>query len=575
MSQTIAQRRELTFRVSAIVLPIILVAGLLIFPSVKAQGDQNLIVDTKHNLSASGPGAVKAVGESRICIFCHTPHGGAPVAPLWNRYESVTVFDIYPSGGSMQSTPTQPNGSTRICLSCHDGTSALGTVRNLDYSIPFTGTSVQGGLPAGESNLGISLSDDHPVSFVPSLEDPEIRLPDIMSPVHLDGNGEMQCRTCHDPHDNSIGNFLVLDNIGSQICIICHQKPDWDISVHGHPQDPQYIQLIDQGCSSCHIPHTAPTAPRLLRQAEENMCYTCHDGLQNAAWETAGASDIQQQFQKSSIHPVMLNSNVHDPGEGPRNSFPAPSVFLPEDNAITLRHVECVDCHNPHAASEIDIPQNIASSLNHVWGVDENGQKVSPSTREYQICLKCHGDSENLPFDQTNKRLEFLSSNASYHPVVSTGTASVVPGLISPWTEQSTMDCSDCHGDSDPLGPQGLHGSDYSHILRLSFFDGVGQIETPFLYELCYSCHDRSSLFNNTISRFDEHEEHVISEQLSCKMCHNSHGSAQYTHLISFDEQDPNISVSSSGRLEYIDFGNGTGQCYLTCHGKNHNPESY
>ncbi|HEX05660.1 MAG TPA: hypothetical protein ENH10_11005, partial [Bacteroidetes bacterium] len=136
MSQTIAQRRELTFRVSAIVLPIILVAGLLIFPSVKAQGDQNLIVDTKHNLSASGPGAVKAVGESRICIFCHTPHGGAPVAPLWNRYESVTVFDIYPSGGSMQSTPTQPNGSTRICLSCHDGTSALGTVRNLDYSIP-------------------------------------------------------------------------------------------------------------------------------------------------------------------------------------------------------------------------------------------------------------------------------------------------------------------------------------------------------------------------------------------------------------------------------------------------------
>ncbi len=32
------------------------------------------IKDTKHNLSAAGPGAIVATDEKRICIFCHTPH---------------------------------------------------------------------------------------------------------------------------------------------------------------------------------------------------------------------------------------------------------------------------------------------------------------------------------------------------------------------------------------------------------------------------------------------------------------------------------------------------------------------
>ena len=29
---------------------------------------------TKHNLSVSGPGIIKAATEDEICIFCHVPH---------------------------------------------------------------------------------------------------------------------------------------------------------------------------------------------------------------------------------------------------------------------------------------------------------------------------------------------------------------------------------------------------------------------------------------------------------------------------------------------------------------------
>ncbi|MCB1744366.1 MAG: hypothetical protein KDK91_28615, partial [Gammaproteobacteria bacterium] len=30
------------------------------------------VTNTRHNLSASGPGPVKATQESQICVFCHT-----------------------------------------------------------------------------------------------------------------------------------------------------------------------------------------------------------------------------------------------------------------------------------------------------------------------------------------------------------------------------------------------------------------------------------------------------------------------------------------------------------------------
>jgi hypothetical protein len=33
------------------------------------------VSNTPHNLSVTGPGPVRAVSESQICVFCHTPGG--------------------------------------------------------------------------------------------------------------------------------------------------------------------------------------------------------------------------------------------------------------------------------------------------------------------------------------------------------------------------------------------------------------------------------------------------------------------------------------------------------------------
>jgi predicted CXXCH cytochrome family protein len=553
-----------------------ILAGLvLVLLGSPLAAQQSQIAGTVHNLSISGPGTVRAVSEDEICIFCHTPHHAQAVAPLWNRLNTTTSFTLYPSGGSMQSTPGQPNGSSRLCLSCHDGTAAVGLVQNPNQTFQMVGVAGSGALlGASNSNLGTSLADDHPVSLTPSLADPEIALPISEDDVQLDGAGQVQCRSCHDPHDNTLGNFLVKTTENGELCTTCHPKGSWSSSFHGSPLEPTYSQLITQGCGSCHDDHSAPVPARLLVLAEETLCFACHDGTQDNSWEVSGATDLTATFQKTSIHPITVNPGVHDPGEGPIGSSPTPSSYLPEEDPGALRHVECVDCHNPHSVNPNDVVGGMDGAMDNTWGIAENGTKIYPATREYQVCFKCHSDSENLPADESNKRLEFVTTNASYHPVIAPGTNPNQGSLLSPWTPSSTMDCTDCHGNDDGSGPQGPHGSQYSPLLKANYNTAWGVSEDATQYALCYQCHDQMKIYQRISFRF--HGRHVQSGQMPCISCHDVHGTPGETHLQSWtDSDDPLILPADSGPLQYIDNGDQSGTCYVNCHGRNHDPKNY
>ena len=114
------------------------------------------VIDSKHNLSASGPGPVKATSEKKVCVFCHTPHGGnqSAGAPLWNHALSDATYTPYFSL-SMEANPLPgpPGASSKVCLSCHDGTLAVGTVGvlngNTNVTIAMAGTATGGVMPEG------------------------------------------------------------------------------------------------------------------------------------------------------------------------------------------------------------------------------------------------------------------------------------------------------------------------------------------------------------------------------------------------------------------------------------------
>ena len=119
------------------------------------------IVNSPHNLSVSSPGTIKALTESQICIFCHTPHNSVSDAPLWNRFSSGETYIPYTST-TIKAVPGQPTGDSKLCLSCHDGTIALGMVRSRAEITMSSGVTV---LPVGRSRLGFDLADDWPADL--------------------------------------------------------------------------------------------------------------------------------------------------------------------------------------------------------------------------------------------------------------------------------------------------------------------------------------------------------------------------------------------------------------------------
>ena len=77
-------------------------------------------------------------------------------------------------------------------------------------------------------------------------------------------------------------------------------------------------------------------------------------------------------------------------------------------------------------------------------------------------------------------------------------------------------------------------------------------------------------------------KKHIVEERTPCNVCHDPHGisgsqgnSTNHSHLINFDISVVSKSRGKQGRFEFIDNGNYAGQCYLDCHGRNHNPKGY
>jgi hypothetical protein len=194
-------------------------------------GGSGSVFDSKHNLSTSGKGEIKSYTESRVCIFCHSSHNAAKEGPLWNHKTTTPgKFRTY-QRSTLDATPEQPNGATKLCLSCHDGTIAVGAVKGLSQPIALRNVGPAGRIPGGKkSNLGTDLSGTHPVSIKfeqsSALTDKHLRWPplDPNGTVGADADGFVQCTACHDPHDDSKSEKYPFWKKATfdEVCLVCH-----------------------------------------------------------------------------------------------------------------------------------------------------------------------------------------------------------------------------------------------------------------------------------------------------------------------------------------------------------------
>jgi predicted CXXCH cytochrome family protein len=336
------------------------------------------IVNSVHNLSVTGPGDVKASTEPEICIFCHTPHNTRPSSPLWNKHDPGYTYTLYYSS-TVQAVPGQPDGSSILCLSCHDGTTALGNVISRTGDIEFADGITS--MPAGHANLSTDLADDHPVSFdyTTGLAAADGQLKDptaIVPPVVLD-NGRMQCTSCHDPHRNLTNDFLRVTNRYSELCFSCHERDYWTFSIHststatwnGNGNDPwshtNYPNVAENACENCHDPHGAGNKRRLMNTLdEEGNCLPCHNG-------NVASTNLVAQLAKPYLHNVYGYNLEHDAGE--------------DAQALSM-HVECEDCHNPHAVNNTSAVAPAANGfLTGARGVNQSGNPVVPLQYAYEF----------------------------------------------------------------------------------------------------------------------------------------------------------------------------------------------
>jgi predicted CXXCH cytochrome family protein len=590
-----------------------------------------------HNLSISSGASVYSQG-SLGCTFCHAPHSGIGAnTPLWNQKLSTKSYVPY-------SSTTNPNqGNTQLtlgvtsslCLSCHDGTVAVG------QSAAYGPLPTVGSMNSVDS-FGTTLTGSHPFSLVLPMKD----APNLVASLVSQGktadatgavklvNGNIECTSCHDPHIQNIDKiaqkFLVRDSSNAQMCLACHdpnrvvqgqvnplagfansihQTATNQVSPDAHLGS--YATVGVNACTSCHMSHDSVAPARLLRPATPaapsydpvtQNCMTCHAG---GTYVSPPAPNIMSEVAKVS-HPLPAGNNFHDAAET--------SVLT------NNRHATCVDCHSAHASNPelqfsappaIRPPQAGAAGVSALDGITP----IIPAVNQYETCLRCHGTSTgkqrlviygyaairvvSAP-DSLNIIPELAASATSSHPVTHP-RSSVLPqpsllvnmldekGLPSARLVGSQIFCTDCHNSDDNrefggAGPNGPHGSIYSHMLERNYqFSQAalpgGPVTNTFPnpdtsvagpYAMCAKCHDLSQIFANT--SFSQHNLHAYQRGFSCSVCHSAHGVGATSPTITGERMvnfDANV-VGQNGAAP-IAYNRSTNTCTLMCHSVAHN----
>ncbi len=474
-----------------------------------------------HNLSLSGTSPVK--GRLDPCLFCHVPHSGVQNsnAALWTQTLSSQTYTTY-SSTTLHNTSQQPTLGTdsSLCLSCHDGTVAVGQTQP-SGQVPTTGSMYPSDV------FGTNLQGSHPFSLKLPLVDAADLVPSlVLSGTTADPlkavtliNGDVECTSCHTPHNQAIDmvskNFLVRDSSSGQMCLSCHEPnprtvnsqsnplAQWSGSIHATagnaiangPLLGSYLTVGQDACLSCHMPHNSTAGARLLRgpvpaipnldSATQN-CLTCHNGGSNIS---PAIANIYAEFSKIS-HPYPSGINTHDAAE------PA----LLNNN----RHATCVDCHSPHASLQATslsstLPPAIRPSQAGAIGISATDgiTVLTPAVNQYENCLRCHGTSTGkqtpaifgylprravMASDSLNLLPQFNTTATSSHPVLRPMSASLPqPSLLGFMLLEdgktngramgTQIYCTDCHNSDDNrefggVGPNGPHGSKWEHLLE-------------------------------------------------------------------------------------------------------------
>ena len=207
---------------------------VVVLTSMRRPGSAD-VAGTSHDLSATAPGA-------QLCIACHVSHAAGSSNLAWNHVLSASNFTWGDTTQSLGGTSLPVNiktwsGSSKACLSCHDGTVEIGKTYN--PASTWDPTKI-----VGAAKVGPDLQGNHPLA-VPypnngikntynGITTGNLVVPTsyVTNPSKVKlfrdlaggaNNYGIECASCHDPHGTAYPSFLRDSMTQSALCVNCHR----------------------------------------------------------------------------------------------------------------------------------------------------------------------------------------------------------------------------------------------------------------------------------------------------------------------------------------------------------------
>lgn len=372
----------------------------------------------------------------------------------------------------------QPEGelvaTPAMCFSCHDG--SVADSRKIVFHDPGHRTGIA---PSGK----VTIPKEFP----------------------LDGEGNLQCATCHTPHavesrdGTSVEFFLRSSNTNSSFCKVCHSTMGGGKEKGNHPTDISLksipTPLMEAGgqlgtdqpnqiiCETCHIPHGGINDKFLVLSIEDPstrsvLCEVCH---------TSSPGRSKDPLPKHFSHPI--------------NQAPGKTVSLPDqwpggEKIFYGRRGElvCRTCHKPHGAPSSE------------YLLIEQGEKDSQ-------CRECHpgevtmvGSSHDLRksapearniLDRPARETGPCGSCHSAH----SGSAPFIWARTAPVDKESASHfCTGCHARGECA--ESSLPKEFSHPMEVKVTESLAPLKLPL---------------------FDSNGRKSRTGTISCATCHDIH----------------------------------------------------
>ncbi|MFH1288504.1 MAG: cytochrome c3 family protein [bacterium] len=398
------------------------------------------IVETVHNQEINAQFAGGGEFEG-VCAYCHVPHSAkGPV--LW-RYE-IETKEFGKIGN--------------LCYSCH-GTNRSGTRANKSFTV-------------------FDLKkDNHPVvranNAEPNVEETNWLYEKFVASnwPHVEDTTDIECSTCHSPHDNRKGRFL--------------NALLFDTSAEEGGYN--YENELQNFCSHCH-------------QKRESSS----KGAKNKGTHPVGIN-----ITGENIPGIFIDSAIF------ANSFGLSGGHL---SYGTTGGIICVTCHSPHGApASRDGVYTDGSPLNTgpLLVIDNDGIKSQPDSTDipfHQVGGRAGGQS--LLCESCHGKTPFMNDTTYFsHPV-----DRYPPGT-------SSNDNVSFSGDTLAINYPPGSWVNYEESGEPNVHQGKGK-RIPGEYLVCISCHDPHGARAGTPLLREGSSENF------CEDCHNSAPVAGENHPV-------------------------------------------